>query len=128
LVEKPHIISVALSWKKHREDALDSPTIIELETKDLRVVAIRAFASGDTDGGITLVLVGCRGNIVSFTFDQNLQADTETPLKVLNREDYIPPPLLEQVGPSDLQGNMISFLPSKKEFDGHCISALDFNH
>lgn len=114
LVEKPHIISVALSWKKHQEDALDSPTIIELETKDLRVVAIRAFASGDTDGGITLVLVGCRGNIVSFTFDQNLQAGTETPLKVLNREDYIPTPLLEQVGPSDLQGNMISFLPSKK--------------
>jgi hypothetical protein len=115
LVEKPHIISVALSWKKHQEDVLDSPTIIELETKDLRVISIRAFASGGANQGIDLVLVGCRGTIVSFSLDGNLQADTETPLKVLHREDYIPTSLLEQVGPSDLQGNMVSFLPSKND-------------
>jgi len=114
LIEKPNIISVALSWKKYKEDVLDSPAIIELDTKDLRVVAIRAFATEGADDGISLVLVGCRGTIVAVSLDENLLAETDAPLKVLNREDYIPAPLLEQVGPSNLQGNMISFLPSKK--------------
>ena len=114
LVDQPHIVSVALSWKKDEEDVLDSPTMIELDTLDLLVVSIRAYAaSGSNENGISLVLVGCRGTIVSFSLDGNLQADTETPLKVLRREDYIPASLLEQVSPSDLQGNMISFLPSK---------------
>jgi len=112
LVEQPQIISVALSWKKAKEEILDSPTIIELDTKDLRVVSVKAFGGQ----GINFVLVGCRGTIVSFSLDGNLQADNETPLKVLRREDYIPASLLEQVGPSDVQGNMISFLPSKNDW------------
>ena len=113
LVETPHIVSVALSWKKTKEDILDSPTIIELDTQDLRVVSVRAFSNGP---GISLVLVGCRGTIVSISLDANLQANTESPLKVLYRQDYLPSSLLEQADPSDLQGNMISYLPSKNNW------------
>ncbi len=112
LVEDPQIISVALSRKKGSEEILDSPTIIELDTKDLSVVSVRAFASDSA--GISLVLVGCRGTIVSFNLDGNLQANS--PLKVTCREDYIPTSLLEQVSPSDVQGNMISFLPCRNNW------------
>jgi len=112
LVEEPQIISVALSWKKGSEEILESPTIIELDTKDLRVVSVKAFANDSM--GISLVLVGCRGTIVSFNLDGNLQANG--PLKVICREDYIPTSLLEQVSPSDVQGNMISFLPCKNNW------------
>jgi len=110
LIDKPSVISVALSWKKLKEDILDSPATIEIETKDLRVVAVRAFAS---DNGIDLVFVSCLGSIIGVSLDANLHAETDVPLKVLNRRDYVPAPLLEQVRPSSLQGNMISFLPSK---------------
>lgn len=129
LIEEPTIISVALSWKKHEEDALESPTMIELDTRDLRVVSVRAFAAVTTkddnspsssivsdnnnNNKMILVLVGCQGTIVQISLDGNLIADTEAPLKILTREDYIPAPLLEQVGLSDLQGNMISFFPTK---------------
>eukprot|EP00535_Pseudo-nitzschia_heimii_P008982 CAMPEP_0197192436 /NCGR_PEP_ID=MMETSP1423-20130617/25067_1 /TAXON_ID=476441 /ORGANISM="Pseudo-nitzschia heimii, Strain UNC1101" /LENGTH=143 /DNA_ID=CAMNT_0042645315 /DNA_START=180 /DNA_END=608 /DNA_ORIENTATION=- len=58
LVENPHIISVALSWKKVEEEVLDSPIIIELDTKDLQVVAVRAFANNADEKGISVVLVG----------------------------------------------------------------------
>mmetsp|Transcript_43459 Transcript_43459/g.48934 ORF Transcript_43459/g.48934 Transcript_43459/m.48934 type:complete len:1821 (+) Transcript_43459:59-5521(+) len=134
LVENPNIISVALSWKKHEEDALESPTMIELDVKDLRVVSIRAFAVVTDDDDFSshlsdnnkmiLVLVGCQGTIVSISLDENLIADTQAPLKILNRENYIPVSLLEQVGGSDLRGNMISFFPTKNHMIVMALSPL----
>ena len=134
LVENPNIISVALSWKKHEEDVLESPTMIELDVKDLRVVSIRAFAAVTDDDGssshlsdnnkMILVLVGCQGTIVSISLDENLIADTQAPLKILKRENYIPVSLLEQVGGSDLQGNMISFFPTKNHMIVMALSPL----
>jgi hypothetical protein len=120
LVESPNVISVALCWRKH-QDALDSPIMVELDTKDLQVVTIRAFAVEDNTNSpdsstnkFHLVLVGCQGTIVSMIFDENLFPDTERPLNVLYTKDYIPETLLSQVVTSTLQTNMIAFLSSKK--------------
>lgn len=124
LVECPSIISVALSWKLN---AFDSPSMIELDTQDLHVVAVRAFELDthkemDVDGAIgkfKLVLVGSKGSIVSLILDENLVPDRDYPLKVLFSKEYVQPALLEQIGTSELQTNMVSFLSSN-----HIIMAL----
>ena len=128
LVETPNIISVALSCCEDGADGtLESPTLVELDVKDFRVISIHAFIDDiDTEGSsssasapvpwnnkLILLLVDRKGTIVTASLDGNLVPDTEVPLKVLTREDYIPPPLLEQVGVSDLQRNMLSFFPTK---------------
>lgn len=125
LVESPSVISVALSWKRN---ALDSPTMVELDTQDLQPVAIRAFeldataSSMDVDGAVgkfKLILVGSNGTVVSLIMDEHLTPDTSHPLKVLSSQDYLDGALLDQVGNAELQTNMVSFLSSN-----HIIVAL----
>jgi hypothetical protein len=124
LVESPSVLSVALSWK---QNALESPAIVELDTQNLQPVAIRAFeldapnsmAVEGAVGKFKLVLVGSNGTIVSLIMDEHLTVDTSDPLKVLSSKDYMQVALLEQVGNAELQPNMVSFLSSN-----HVIVAL----
>ena len=55
LVETPNIISVALSCCEDGADGtLESPTLVELDVKDFRVVSIHAFIDDiDTEGSLS---------------------------------------------------------------------------